>query len=428
MMRNILFKLVTIGLTFLFWLTSADYCSAKPQSSIPSCLECHADADMMKEINPSLLVDQDKYTNSVHGSIGIQCVECHIDLEGTTDFPHKEILQKVQCQLCHQEIFATYSESVHGKSLLEKNNGEAASCVNCHGSHYILPKENPESMIFHRNIPHTCSLCHMDEKIAPARDTEGSEIVKSYLKSAHGWALTRSGLAVSAVCTDCHGTHNIKSISEPNSKVARENIPTTCTKCHEGIYSVFIEGIHGQKFLEGNRDVPICTDCHGEHTIKPHYDPESAIYASHISEMCAKCHENERLIGKYKLPTARLSSYLKSFHGVASEFGDITVANCSSCHSHHDIRPVSDPKSTIHPDNIAKTCGQCHPGIDESIIKGEIHLAVAKESHWTVRLAKSLYIILIITMVTGFIAFIVTDVFAKRRERNERNLSKENNQ
>lgn len=423
MMKNIRFVLIMISLLLLFWLISDEYSSAIPQSSTQSCLECHADVDMMKEINPSLLVDQDKYTSSVHGKTGFQCVDCHIDLEGTKDFPHKENLQIVQCQLCHQEIFAKYSESIHGKSLLQKENDEAASCVNCHGSHYILPKENPESMIFHRNIPHTCSLCHMDEKIAPARDIEGSEIVKSYLTSAHGWALTRSGLIVSAVCTDCHGAHDIKSVSDYYSEVSRENIPTTCTKCHEGIYTVFIESIHGQKFLEGNRDVPICTDCHGEHNIKPHYDPESAIYASHISEMCAKCHENERLIGEYKLPTARLSSYLKSFHGVASEFGDVTVANCSSCHGHHDIRPADDPKSTIHSDNISKTCGQCHPGIDKSIIKGKIHLAVTKQSHWTVRLAKSLYAILIITMVTGFIAFIVTDVFAKRRERTERNLS-----
>jgi cytochrome b subunit of formate dehydrogenase len=35
---------------------------------------------------------------------------------------------------------------------------------------------------------------------------------------------------------------------------------------------------------------------------------------------------------------------------------------CSDCHTPHHNLPVSDPRSTIHPDNLAAMCGQCHKG------------------------------------------------------------------
>ena len=42
------------------------------------------------------------------------------------------------------------------------------------------------------------------------------------------------------------------------------------------------------------------------------------------------------------------SSYLASYHGMASKVGSNTVANCASCHGVHNILPSSDPRSTIN--------------------------------------------------------------------------------
>ncbi len=38
----------------------------------------------------------------------------------------------------------------------------------------------------------------------------------------------------------------------------------------------------------------------------------------------------------------------------------IDLASCIACHLPHQMRPVSDPLSAIHPGNLAVTCGACH--------------------------------------------------------------------
>jgi len=37
-----------------------------------------------------------------------------------------------------------------------------------------------------------------------------------------------------AVCTDCHGTHDIRSVDDPDSPVFKENLQQTCGRCHPG--------------------------------------------------------------------------------------------------------------------------------------------------------------------------------------------------
>ena len=38
--------------------------------------------------------------------------------------------------------------------------------------------------------------------------------------------------ASTAVCTDCHGVHDIKAVTDANSSVIKANLVTTCAKCH----------------------------------------------------------------------------------------------------------------------------------------------------------------------------------------------------
>jgi hypothetical protein len=85
------------------------------------------------------------------------------------------------------------------------------------------------------------------------------------------------------------------------------------------------------------------------------------------------------LNSKYGLPSARRDTYLGSFHGIALEAGQLTVANCESCHGSHEILPSSDSASTINPAHLAQTCGRCHPGIGERVTEGKIHVASVKQ-------------------------------------------------
>jgi formate dehydrogenase gamma subunit len=91
---------------------------------------------------------------------------------------------------------------------------------------------------------------------------------------------------------------------------------------------------------------------------------------------------------------------------MANAMGSTRTASCSSCHGTHDILPSSDPASTINPANLAKTCGQCHPGANANFAKGKIHLdpAAAAQADFgskVVSWVRRLYIMLIISVV-GF--------------------------
>ena len=73
-------------------------------------------------------------------------------------------------------------------------------------------------------------------------------------------------------------------------------------------------------------------------------------------------------------PARRESTYLASYHGLASESGSTVVANCASCHGAHDILPSSDPRSKVNHANLKATCGQCHPGISDKFLQGKVHI------------------------------------------------------
>ena len=104
------------------------------------------------------------------------------------------------------------------------------------------------------------------------------------------------------------------------------------------------------------------------------------------------------------MPGQRVSSYMDSYHGLATEGGSVVAANCSSCHGVHDILPSSDPRSSINRANLEATCGKCHKGVTRKFILTRVHLSDgighdvdSVAVHW-VRL---IYIPLIILVIGG---------------------------
>ena len=47
------------------------------------------------------------------------------------------------------------------------------------------------------------------------------------------------GVRLAAVCTDCHGVHDIQRSNDPKSTVMSANLQRTCQKCHEGANASF---------------------------------------------------------------------------------------------------------------------------------------------------------------------------------------------
>lgn len=383
-------------------------------ASNDDCLSCHDDPELADSRGVSLNVDPEVFQGSVHGENELECVDCHYELADAEDFPHDAPLERVDCSMCHDSEYEDYSESVHGKQFAA-GDPSVPICSTCHGTHDIRRPRDPKSSVYPINLVDVCIECHTDTKIIAEHHLPPLEKMKAYESSVHMLALKRKGLVVSAACNDCHGSHKIMPADDPDSTANRLNIPRTCAQCHQGIYQTYIESVHGQDYLDGNEDVPVCTDCHGEHSIKASANPESTVYPTHIAEICSNCHEDETLTKRYGFAVARLKSYLGTYHGIASKMGDTKAANCASCHGFHDIRPATDPESAIHPDNIPKTCGKCHPQAGRNFAVGKIHLNGLSESSRGASLVEKFYKITISGSIGGFLIFIIVDLFARRR-------------
>jgi hypothetical protein len=113
--------------------------------------------------------------------------------------------------------------------------------------------------------------------------------------------------------------------------------------------------------------------------------------------------------------TQRLSTFEDSYHGLALRSGRLTVANCGSCHGVHNILPSNDPRSMIHPANLATTCGQCHPNAGENFAKGPVHLTEAQREGKTVAIIRALYIGLIVVIIGGMVIHNALDFVRKSR-------------
>ncbi len=336
------------------------------------CLTCHGDSSLTTDENGktvSLYVDQNKFKHSVHGSM-LSCVDCHKDVKSLA---HDSPPAKITCAQCHADAQQAYAHSTHAKA--GKNGaGPAATCEDCHGSvHEIVSSSDPRSPVNHANIPATCGRCH-GQKFLMESNGESAQPFISYQESVHGRAV-QNGSEQAAVCTDCHGAHAILSANQAQSPIFKSNVPATCGKCHAQIANTFNASIHGQAIAHGNQMAPVCTDCHGIHSIQPHTDPSSPVSQHLVSrDICARCHEGVRLSQEFGVPGNRVTSYFDSYHGLAAEGGSVIAANCSSCHGVHDILPSSDPHSTINRANLDATCGQCHRGVTQKFTRTPVHL------------------------------------------------------
>lgn len=345
--------------------------AAGAQISSEECLGCHSDPSLTKNVNGkavSVSVDAKKFSDSVHGSLG--CADCHADVKTV---PHEPAPGTVACAACHADADAAWANSLHGRAS-KTGNKAAATCLSCHGDqHSILPASNPASATNHHNVPRTCGSCHGQKFVVEANGLTATPAI-SYVNSVHGAAVAK-GNEHAAVCTDCHGSHEILTADNPRSPIFKFNVPATCGKCHTAISKEFMQSIHGKSVARGNWQAPVCTDCHGIHNIKSHIDPASSVAAQNMARTaCGQCHGNVRMTGEFGISPLRVKSYEESYHGLAKRRGSVEAANCASCHGVHNILPASDPKSTINKRNLPQTCGKCHPGASSQFAIGKVHL------------------------------------------------------
>jgi hypothetical protein len=221
-----------------------------------NCLTCHGSPELVKT-GPngekiSLYVNEERVNTAAHRFI--DCTTCHTTEPHEVDTPLTKLSLAEKCGTCHQHQYELHLQSIHGQQLT-KGNPDVATCVDCHS-----PEGNPHSVIrvlehnaptYKKNIAQTCAKCHADEELM-ANYGIVEKVYESYLRSFHGKAMRLGTYEITqldkATCTNCHGSHDVKSVSDPSSPVAGlDNLVATCEQCHPGAGVNFASGFLGHE-------------------------------------------------------------------------------------------------------------------------------------------------------------------------------------
>src|SRR5665213_816385 len=203
-----------------------------------------------------------------------------------------------------------------------------------------------------------CLDCHTDP--SNVRIVNGVKVSVGHFPT-NGFALS---VHSQLDCIDCHD--GIKEL------VHDKNIPPpNCAGCHDKEAKEYATSIHGMSHSMGASGAAQCWDCHGSHEMLPVKDVHSPVYKMNLPETCAKCHSNTNLTKEYQIEFPEAANqYMDSIHGTALlKMGLIVAPSCDDCHGVHNIKRAVDRDSPINHANVAKTCGNCHVGIEETYDK-----------------------------------------------------------
>lgn len=352
---------------------------ARPDTAPPPAHELTGDEPPTR---PGLFIAKNALVGSVHADI--RCVQCHEDAQR---LPHEPKLNTRTCATtCHEKVAKAFPQGSHFEAL-NRGDPQAPTCASCHGGHQIAAISDRKSPEHRLNSIFLCAKCHEKHQ----KDTPGGyksrAHIEAYLRSAHGRAIAESGLIAAPTCSDCHSAHAVHPVSDASSPVHRDKIADTCGRCHVGILSTYQESVHGKLAAKGDEKAPVCTDCHTSHEI---IQPDKVAFKLASGDRCGKCHAD------------RIEHYRETFHGKALALGRPSVAACYDCHGHHDIVPLSDPRSRLAGDNKLNTCKQCHPGATAKFTD-----YIAHADHTNRKLYPSLYwtFIVMTAIVVGTFLF-----------------------
>ncbi len=334
---------------------------ATPQGKLTNefCLSCHAKEGMATTLpggdSLSLTIDSEAFKHGVHNEENIACVDCHTNISA---YPHPAL-----------EANTTRDVSIQLYT----------TCKNCHAEQY-----------------------------------------NKTLDSVHQKALA-GGNFNAAVCTDCHNPHEQGRLTDKQTgkllPQARLNIPETCARCHSAIYDTYKNSVHGGALTAtGNQDVPTCIDCHGVHNIQ---NPTDAAFRNDIPQLCAKCHTDPQIMGKYGISTNVLNTYVSDFHGTTVTLFEQVSPNtppnkpvCTDCHGVHDISKVDNPVTGIAiKQNLLTKCQRCHPNVTTANFTDAwmSHYVASPDKFPLVYYVGLFYKIFIPTVIGGMLIFVVAD-------------------
>lgn len=276
---------------------------------LSSCIECHLSADWVSDTTiAARFVERD-----VHHEFGLDCSACHggdptvgfkeenpeLAMDPAKGFkPHTNRLPIPDfCAHCHSDIeymkkynprlptdqLHVYKTSVHGKRLYDDKDTLVAVCIDCHGTHGILPPDDSRSSVFHNNVPFTCKACHSNPDHMKGYTYDGRPIPTNqfaqYQESVHGKLVLEQGDKSAPACNDCHGSHGA-------TPPQLASVAAACGECHANNQTFFDNSPHKRPWDE--LGIPECERCHGNHLITAVSD---TMIGANPGALCIECHD-----------------------------------------------------------------------------------------------------------------------------------------
>ncbi|WP_075073209.1 cytochrome c3 family protein [Longilinea arvoryzae] len=354
---------------------------AAPQTQQPDnskCLLCHQEEGKTLEFPSgealSVVISPEMFGGSVH--VNLACQTCHINI---ADFPHPE------------------------------NSAQTAR-------EYTLQYQN------------TCLQCHPDQAAETADNAHAKARNDPNNPNAQN----------APTCVDCHNPHT-QTVIQKDEKGRLNGLELaasakTCAKCHNQIYQEYSQSVHGEGLLVNNNpDVPTCIDCHGVHNLS---GPSSSGSQFRLSspQICAKCHTDESIMGKYGISTQVLNTYIADFHGTTVTLFEkldpdqqTNMPVCFDCHGVHNIQRVDDPTKGLEiKENLLVTCKKCHPDATPNFPASWLsHYIPSKDHAPLVFYVGWFYKILIPLVLGGMLVLVGSDVYRKVKRRKAKSAPAE---
>jgi predicted CXXCH cytochrome family protein len=231
-----------------------------------------------------------------------------------------------------QELF---HDDVHAQAGL--------TCTSCH-----TVGTPPYGSIERTKIAPLCATCHSNAEYMKNYNPQVRvDQYQQYLTSTHGKKMSTGETRV-ATCTDCHGAHGIRPVSDARAPVAPQHVATTCSRCHSDHARMSAFGhegnppedwkasVHAAALLKrGDTSAPTCSTCHGSHGASP---PG----VTSVAFVCAQCHVREAELFR-KSPKKAV-------------FDLIGQGECLTCHSNHRILKPSDSFIGLKDPALCATC------------------------------------------------------------------------
>ncbi|NIT36009.1 MAG: hypothetical protein GTN49_05830 [candidate division Zixibacteria bacterium] len=399
--------------------------SASPHAGL-GCQSCHTDAAKPHKGGPTTLAcgachaeAKEALAASAH-SAGVKgaptCYTCHGSGHNVVRLDAARFLPTYAprvCAKCHTRETGIYLKSAHAAAAKE-GAADAPTCHFCHGEAHASEPVATDRQLSAGNQPEFCGGCHRGKPATLGSPFSIPDPRAALLASVHGRVNAETG-GYNANCSDCHYLHYEQPAWHYSSSTHFMNVAETCGRCHAREYGRYAVSVHGLAAAAGVRDAPTCPDCHGDHGVVAVAEYEAGGRATRVVATCSSCHYSLALNAKFHLPNDRVQTFERSYHGVVSEGGKTTAANCGSCHGVHDVLPSSDPSSSVAPANLEKTCGKCHLRVTERFLGTDVHRALARPRRSPADYVATVYIVLIIVVIGGMVGHNVVDYVAKVR-------------